>query len=668
MSKIISGLGVALFVAAIVVGTTGAYFTDSKSTGENRFSAGTLSIGIDQSMHGGLPVIVNNWAPGSEAKVQYAVKNTGSLPVHIRSAYHGAWDFGGDAKVFKVTSVDKFNESNSTWTPVMQKTQGLEQNSPVFLSSDGTENGLVAIAPGQTVNLRLSVLFDPVAGNEYQGKQFTAFVTIDAKQVTEGASWPSSSEGGATGSVRINSVSPTSGKSGTTVTITGSGFATSNFVLFGNATGSFTLERPKSDNNTITFTVPNTVSGAFTVMVVNENGTSNNVPFTLIKEDGQTSSAVINELSPNVAKAGQTVVVKGHGFVIGTNHILFEKQDGTGGTNFVSTSSNGTSLTFTVPNFVDGMYLVTVVNSGGKSNSLPFSLQLGGGEVAKVVINSVTPNRTSAFNSVSIMGSGFVVGEENFVILSNSSGGSQTLKGNSHNGQIINFEVPNISYGDYKVQVINSNGQSNLSSFTITEPTLSLKDISISKNSGFAGDTVVITGGGFVKNEDNFILFGSNQGSFTFSARPDNVSNVLTFTVPNTTPGSYNVEVMNSSGRSNPLEFNLLAVSSNPSITVLEPTTEGFIIKGTGIAVKWQGVNLKAGSSVNVYLRNIATNQRTLIASGVEAGRGETEWEVPVTFTSGSYRAVVEENCASTGNSGGCALPRESSGVFQMVE
>ncbi|MDP2593684.1 MAG: TasA family protein [bacterium] len=587
MNKIIVGIGSILFVTALVVGTTGAYFTDSKTTGENRFSAGTLSIGVEQTMQGSLPVIVNNWAPGESALVQYSVKNTGSLPVHIRSSYTGAWNFSGDKNLFKVLSVEKFNENNSTWSVLMQNSSGISQNSPVFLSQSGTDSGLTVLSPGQTLNMRLNVLFDPSAGNEYQGKQFSALVAVDAKQTTEGATWPSTLGGGGT--------------------------------------------------------------------------TPNN-----------SSSVIINQVSPTNAMSGQTVTIIGSGFVVGSNFVLFNTLDGTGGTNFSAVSNDGAILTFSVPNlaegFAEGIYLITVMNDNGRSNTMPFAIQAsdstGGTQTDSLSIQSVTPSKSQAFNSVSIKGNGFVVNGDNHVMLSNNSGGSMSLLGTSHNGKSLNFQVPDISYGSYNVQVINSNGQSNLLSFTILEPTLTLTDIAISKTSGVAGDSVVITGSGFLKSEDNYILFGNSQGSFTFVQKASD-SNVLTFTIPNTVPGAYTVEVLNSNGRSNPMSFTLVA-SQNPQITVTEPFKTGVnVIKGSSFSVRWQNQGLKSDSAVDIYLKNSSTNEEFLIKKGVDAGQSVVVWDVPTTFKSGIYSVLIKESC----NAGDkCAAPAQSTGTFKVID
>lgn len=191
MKRILLSFGILVFVAAAAAGTTGAFFTDSKRTGDNRFKAGTLSIGVEQTMQGALPVVVDNWAPGETATLEYSVVNKGTLPVHIRTSHAGSWDFAGaNPSYFKVTSVQHKTEPAGEWVTLAMSPAGIAGKT--YYSADGTEASLVAVAPGKTIRLRNLVSFDPAADNAYQGKSFIANIIVDAKQVTPGATWPQS--------------------------------------------------------------------------------------------------------------------------------------------------------------------------------------------------------------------------------------------------------------------------------------------------------------------------------------------------------------------------------------------------------------------------------------------------------------------------------------------
>lgn len=80
-TKIAMAMGTSAAGAAMLVGGSFAFFTASAQTNSNTFTAGTVSLNVDQSWSdkSSNGVNISNLAPGDTATVSFNVKNTGSL-------------------------------------------------------------------------------------------------------------------------------------------------------------------------------------------------------------------------------------------------------------------------------------------------------------------------------------------------------------------------------------------------------------------------------------------------------------------------------------------------------------------------------------------------------------------------------------------------------------
>lgn len=263
----------------------------------------------------------------------------------------------------------------------------------------------------------------------------------------------------------ISSLSPASGPIGAVVTIMGSGFASgSNTVNFGSAAIK-NISSP--DGKKIVFNVPFGYGcegvtapyacdpvlfrpGTYTVSVTNANGTSNQASFT-VTAPGILS---ISSLSPSSGPVGTKVTITGPGFTPTGNDIHFAE----GGIRNVS-SSNGTTLIFTVPDSISGCdfwtsgfactqpvrlvtpgdYVVFVRNANGQSNSVNFTVD----KVGPVIITSLAPSSGPIGTVVTIKGSGFSRNADNRVNIHSASGNVGTIIGlKSSDGVTLQFIMP----------------------------------------------------------------------------------------------------------------------------------------------------------------------------------------------------------------------------------
>ncbi len=182
----------------------------------------------------------------------------------------------------------------------------------------------------------------------------------------------------------ITSVSPTSGPAGASVTITGTGFLSSQ----GSSTVTFdgTPATPTSwGSGSITATVPATAASG-TVAVTVEGQTANGGAFTVVP--------TISSLSPNYGAVGGTVTIAGSGFGLSQNGstVTFN------GTSATPTSWSAGSITVPVPaGATDGSVVVTV--GGASSNGVLFTLN--------PIITSLGPSTGTSGTAVTILGSNF---------------------------------------------------------------------------------------------------------------------------------------------------------------------------------------------------------------------------------------------------------------------
>jgi len=83
MKKILISLSVIVAVAAIVIGGTIAYFSDTETSTGNTFSAGTIDIAIDGTNPWTKSYDVDDLKPGETGYINFDITNVGQNPVNI---------------------------------------------------------------------------------------------------------------------------------------------------------------------------------------------------------------------------------------------------------------------------------------------------------------------------------------------------------------------------------------------------------------------------------------------------------------------------------------------------------------------------------------------------------------------------------------------------------
>ncbi|MBN1368448.1 MAG: IPT/TIG domain-containing protein [Dehalococcoidales bacterium] len=186
----------------------------------------------------------------------------------------------------------------------------------------------------------------------------------------------------------ITSFSPTSGKTGDTIVITGTNFTGATAVSFGGtAAASFTVDSATQ----ITAILSTGSSG--TVSVTTPNGTATKDGFTF-----NAAAPTITSFSPTSGKTGDTIVITGTNFTGATN----VKLGGTAATSF--TVNSGTQITAIVGNGTSGN--VSVTTPGGTATLAGFTFNSTSNTGAPT-ITSFSPTSGKTGDTIVITGTNF---------------------------------------------------------------------------------------------------------------------------------------------------------------------------------------------------------------------------------------------------------------------
>ena len=112
MKKVITSIGMIVFVGALVVGGTGAFFSDTETSTGNVFTAGAIDLKVDSEQHYNGNVCVNI---GSTTK-NYVWQGNAPYPV-AGTACDGSWtqtDLGITNKFFNFGDVKPGDEGENT--------------------------------------------------------------------------------------------------------------------------------------------------------------------------------------------------------------------------------------------------------------------------------------------------------------------------------------------------------------------------------------------------------------------------------------------------------------------------------------------------------------------------------------------------------------------------
>lgn len=383
----------------------------------------------------------------------------------------------------------------------------------------------------------------------------------------------------------VGGVSPTSGTTGggTTVTITGTGFASGATVRFGNASATAVTVLSSTQLTAIT----PAGSGTVDVRVTNPDGQVGqlNDAYTYIS----TPAPTLTSVSPNtgIRTGGTSVTLTGSGFLPGAVARF-------GSTNATSTVVlSPTQIIATTPSVGStGVVAVTVTNTDGKAATLSNAFTF----TTSMFVTAVSPSSgtTGGGTPVTITGNGFVPGA---TVRFGTSNATSVVAG----GNLITAVTPARSAGTVTVQVINPGGESAslANAFTyVTTASPTVAAVTPSAGPLGGGNTVTVTGTNF--NPGATVLFGSRAATGVIVS----TSTQLTAIVPaGASLGSVSVTVRNTDGRDG-TKSNAYAYVTAPTLTSVSPSV-GTTLGGTEVTLT--GTNFATGMVV-IFGGTPATN------------------------------------------------------------
>lgn len=406
----------------------------------------------------------------------------------------------------------------------------------------------------------------------------------------------------------ITTLSPTSGTIGTLVTISGSGFGSTQGTSTVKFNGTTATSITSWSATQIKATVP---TGATTgnVVVTVSNVASNGKTFTIVS---------VTSLTPATGAVGSSVVISGSGFGSpqGSSTVKFN-----GVTATTISSWGATSITAVVPGTATtGNVVVTV--GGVASNGVTFTV------TPAPIISSLTPNTGAVGSSIVIAGSNFGPSQGNGKVAFTGTATPATIT--NWSATSITAVVPTGASTGNVVVTAAGGVASNGVSFTVT-PAPSIG--SLSPSTGAVGSSIVIAGSNFGPSQGNgFVTFGSTQATTITSWSVTSITAV----VP-TGASTGNVVVTAAGGVAS--AGGSFTVTPAPSITSLTPNT-GTI--GSSVTIAGANFNAQGTGSKVTFNGTQATSITNWTSTSITA-------VVPTGATTGNVVVTAAGGVSSTG-------------------
>ncbi len=430
----------------------------------------------------------------------------------------------------------------------------------------------------------------------------------------------------------VTAVSPIAGPTagGTTVTITGTGFAAApgtGAVKFGATNANYTI----NSNTQITATSPANAAGTYDVTVATPGGTSATSAadqFTYIP------APTITSISPTAGPTGggTSVTITGTNFT-GLTAVTF---GGTAASGF--TFVNATTITATSPAGSAGTVDIRVTTGGGTSATSAADQFT---YVTAPTVNAVSPTAgpTSGGQTVVITGTGFAAAPGTGAVKFGATTATYTINSNTQ----ITATSPANAAGTYDVTVTTVGGTSATSGsdqYTyVVAPTVTSVSPTAGPTSG--GTTVTITGTGFsAANPTGAVKFGAAVANYTINSS----TQITVNNSPANAAGTYDITVATPGGTS--------ATSAADQFTYVAPPVASSY---TASAVAYDISNTTF--SVTSHATNSPTNYAVGSATTAQGGSVSINSAGLVTYTAPSGFRGNDSFTFTATNLGGTSAP-----------
>jgi large repetitive protein len=402
------------------------------------------------------------------------------------------------------------------------------------------------------------------------------------------------------------STNKTSGSVGTSVTVTGSGFAASESgirVTYDDTPVGPIIKADAKGSWTSTFNVPASSGGEHIIDASGSSTPADSVP------DLSFATGASISTDKNNGAAGTSVTVTGSGFAANESGINITFDGSPVGT-ANATAQGSWTATIVIPESPAGVHAIDAYGpSTQSSNVADVSFTTGGGI-------SITPSSGAAGTSVSVSGFGFAANEKSIVITYDDAVVASDITANAQGQWTGSFSVPVSSSGAHAV------GASGASTRAASIETVSFSfeaGISLNKSSGKAGTSVTVTGSGFIANESGItITFDGIQVDSGITANAQGTW-TTTIIIPESPAGTHVIDAYGSSTKASSITDQLFTlISSSPTITSFTPSTgnNGTIVIITGTNFLYITGVYFGGIAVQSYTINSSNQITAIIGTG----------------------------------------------------
>ncbi len=330
----------------------------------------------------------------------------------------------------------------------------------------------------------------------------------------------------------VISINPTSGSSGSSVTVSGTGFAASETGITVTYDGN-TVSSGNSANTigvwSATFAVPASASGSHTIDAYGSTTLAadvTNLGFTV------GSGISINRTS---GMPGSSIAVTGAGFAAGETGITIIYDGNTVASGISASASGGWSTTFTVPTSASGAHAIDARGAITLATTVADVVFT----VTPIIFISATGG--SSGSSVTVSGAGFAASETGITVTYDGNAVASGTSASTLGVWSATFVVPASAAGSHSIKTYGSlTPTTSVSevSFSIT-PSLSISPIS-----GNVGTTIDITGSGFAANSAIRFIYDDKEISLGGAITDASGSFSKSIAAPKCQGGTHNIKIM----------------------------------------------------------------------------------------------------------------------------
>ncbi|MBI2852924.1 MAG: IPT/TIG domain-containing protein [Chloroflexi bacterium] len=371
----------------------------------------------------------------------------------------------------------------------------------------------------------------------------------------------------------IITVNRTSGGAGTSLSVSGAGFAASETgitVTYDGAAIAPAVTANSQGSWSTTFVVPASSSGQHTI-----DASGSSTPVSIVPDLTFTVSPTLTVNRAN-GTVGSQVTVTGSGFGGGETGITITYGGVAVAQGITANSQGSWTANFVVPPSATGSH--TIDASGASTSATSIS------DVTFVVAPAISASRTSGTvgNSVTVAGSGFGAGETGIMVTYDGTPVAQGITANSQGSWSATFVVLASASGSHSIDA----GGASTSAVSVSEIVFTTSSsISVNRSSGATGSSISVTGSGFGAGETGITvtydgapvaqgITANSQGGWT-----------ATFVVPSSTSGSHSLGAFGSITKTTTAteaSFNIgAAISLEPAFGHVGETVR---ISGSGFA------------------------------------------------------------------------------------